>query len=52
MTDALRRTVDTMQEELERSVLATQILGEPFFSGDSTVVAWVFECDADELCRW
>ena len=28
LTDALRRTARTLQEELEKSVLATQILGE------------------------
>jgi protein transport protein SEC20 len=28
LTDALRRTAQTMQEELEKSVLATQILGK------------------------
>lgn len=28
LTDALRRTAQTLQEELEKSVLATQILGK------------------------
>lgn len=29
VTDALRRTVGTMKSELERSVMVTQMFGEP-----------------------
>lgn len=38
VTDALRRTMMTMQQELERSVLTTQLLGEDNLLGETQML--------------